>query len=69
MYHEAIIKTSFPKNIEHMIEITNKVSLVFDKRITKITEPRPIMCAVDPPLIGSAFVQNKMKAQSLEDLR
>jgi hypothetical protein len=44
MYPQAIIKVSFLKNIEHMVKIANKVNLVFNKRITQITEPRAAAC-------------------------
>jgi hypothetical protein len=43
MYPQAIIKVSFLKNIEHMVKIANKVNLIFNKRITQITEPRCVL--------------------------
>jgi hypothetical protein len=39
MYPEAAIKASFPKVSSHNVEITNKVSSVFDKCISLKTKP------------------------------
>jgi hypothetical protein len=39
MYPEAAIKTLFPKVLSQNIEITNKVSSVFDKRISLKMKP------------------------------
>jgi hypothetical protein len=39
MYHKAVIKASFLKVSSHNVEIANKVSSVFDKRISLEMKP------------------------------
>jgi hypothetical protein len=52
MYPEATMKALFPKVSSHKVEIANKVSYVFDKRILVKNEAMSRGVLSDPSLIG-----------------
>jgi hypothetical protein len=62
MYPKAVIKAFFPKHGVCRVKIVNKVSFVFDKRLTQNNRAMSGCTLSGPPPIGSTFAQIEVKS-------